>query len=123
MAANMLPIIALAAAAFLLTRKKGNSNVALPKNLTLGPVGDFKWGVTVLLGPDITDQKADQVVDIVAKHARKHSALPFEIIKEPTTLGIPVTVWADSLPYEEWAENPSYLDAVLTDLLAAHIPS
>lgn len=123
MAANMLPIIALGVAALILTRKRGTSNLPKPNNVTLGPVGDFKWGVTVLLGPDVTDAQADQAVDIVSVHARKHPALPFEIIKEPTIVGIPVTVWADSTPDEEWAENVSYLDAVLTDLLAANIPS
>lgn len=95
----------------------------LPPNLNLEPIGDFQWGARIRLGDDVTDAQTTQAIDIAAKHAAEHSALPFVVTLFPGAQGIQVHIMADGQPYAEWAENVTYLDATLADMLSEHIPT
>ena len=138
MATNMLPILALGAAALFLMKKKGTPSTngktngkangqangngdALPGNVSLVALAPFFWGVKIGLGTDLTDDEATQVIDIVAKHAADFPALPFEVTLSEVP-GIPVTIMANNVPKDYWAEDVSYLDPTLADTLAEHIP-
>lgn len=129
MATNMLPILALGAAALFLMKKKGepstngktNGNGGLPSNVSLMALGNIQSGVKIGLGTELTDAHKDQVVDIVVKHAREFPAIPFGISLSQRP-GIPVTVVVNGADTDYWAENTSYLDPTLRDALALHFP-
>ena len=129
MATNMIPILALGAAALFLMKKKGtpstngktNGNGGLPSNVSLMALGNIQSGVKIGLGTELTDAQRDQVVAIVAKHARDYPQIPFGISLSQGP-GIPVTAVVNGAASDYWAENISYLDLTLRDALALHFP-
>jgi len=127
MAKSILPIVALGAAALFLMKKKGSStggsDTTVPSNVILTPItGGYATGARVELGVDISDDQANQAVEIVIKYAKERPGIPFQVVKITDTPGLPVIVTADGVPHEMVAENISSLDATLRDLLNEHIP-
>jgi hypothetical protein len=122
----LLPILAFAAFAALSSPKTSNKALApvepnpntLPSNVSLIPAGDFEWGVTIVLGQDITAEQTDEALDIIVARALEYPGLVFEVELDEEAIGIPLFFYEGGVAYEQWAENVSYLGAYLDDALS-----